>query len=158
MRRATARGAERHSLDGTRADVIVCGASFAGLAVARELALAGPAAAGADVLLLDRYEVGERATSACAAPTEWLEAMGVAGAIRQEIPCMRFHTPHGSSRYRLPWSWSAFDYRELCRLLLGQSNARFETATVRGRAGSVVHTDRGAVSYTHLTLPTIYSV
>ena len=23
---------------------------------------------------------------------------------------MRFTTPHGSVRYRLPWSWSAFDY------------------------------------------------
>ena len=32
------RGAERTSLDGTRADVLICGASFAGLAVARELA------------------------------------------------------------------------------------------------------------------------
>ena len=37
-RRATARGAQRTSLEGTRADVLICGASFAGLAVARELA------------------------------------------------------------------------------------------------------------------------
>ena len=62
-RRATLRGAERTSLDGESADVLVCGASFAGLAIARELA-----GIGADVLLVDRYEVGERATSACAAP------------------------------------------------------------------------------------------
>ena len=127
--RATTRGAGRGSLDGTRCDVLVCGASFAGLAVARELA-----GSGADVLLLDRYEVGERATSACAAPTGWLHAMGVAGAICQEIPHMRFTTPHGSVRYRLPWSWSSFDYRRLCELLLAQSDARFATATVRGRA------------------------
>jgi menaquinone-9 beta-reductase len=80
-RRATLRGAERTSLDGEWADVLVCGASFAGLAIARELA-----GSGADVLLVDRYEVGERATSACAAPRPWLEAMGVAGSIRQEIP------------------------------------------------------------------------
>jgi menaquinone-9 beta-reductase len=137
-RRATARGAQRPSLAGERADVLVCGASFAGLAVARELA-----GSGADVLLVDRYEVGERATSACAAPTPWLHAMGVADSIRQEIPCMGFHTPHGSVRYRLPWSWSAFDYRELCRLLRAQGDARFETATVSGRTGGVVHTDRG---------------
>ena len=56
-RRATARGDERTSLDGTDADVLVCGASFAGLAVARELA-----GSGARVVLLDRYEIGERAT------------------------------------------------------------------------------------------------
>lgn len=62
--RATSHGGERHSLDGTTADVLVCGASFAGLTVARELA-----GRGASVLLVDRYEIGERATSACAAPT-----------------------------------------------------------------------------------------
>jgi len=144
-RRATARGAERSSLEGTRADVVICGASFAGLAVARELALAPPGstAASADVLLLDRYEIGERATSACAAPTPWLEAMGVEDSIRQEIPCMAFHTPHGSVRYRLPWSWSAFDYRHLCELLFEQTHACFETAKVSGRTGTTIHTDRG---------------
>jgi menaquinone-9 beta-reductase len=141
-RRATARGADRTSLEGAGADVLVCGASFAGLAVARELA-----DTGADVLVVDRYEVGERATSACAAPTPWLHAMGVAGSIRQEIPCMRFTTPHGSYRYRLPWSWSAFDYRELCRLLFDQcGDARFETAKVQARTADGVSTDRGELS------------
>jgi menaquinone-9 beta-reductase len=137
-RRATARGEARTSLDGTTADVLICGASFAGLAVARELA-----GRGHDVLIVDRYEVGERATSACAAPTPWLHAMGVEGSIRQELPCMRFTTPHGSVRYRLPWSWSAFDYRELCRLLDDQNDARFETAKVERRTASGVLTDRG---------------
>jgi predicted oxidoreductase len=47
--RRTARGDERTSLDGLTADVLVCGASFAGLAVARELA-----GSGASVLLVDR--------------------------------------------------------------------------------------------------------
>jgi flavin-dependent dehydrogenase len=140
-RRATLRGAERTPLR-ERADVLICGASFAGLAVARELA-----GAGADVLVVDRYEIGERATSACAAPTPWLEAMGVRAAIRQELPCMAFHTPHGSVRHRLPWSWSSFDYRTLCQELWGQSgDARFEIATVRRRAGPVVETDRGPLT------------
>jgi flavin-dependent dehydrogenase len=137
-RRATLRGAERGPLADTSADVLVCGASFAGLAVARELA-----GSGADVLLLDRYEIGERATSACAAPLPWLEAMGLTGAVRQEIPCMAFHTPHGSVRYRLPWSWAAFDYPELCRLLFAQCDARFEIAKVSARTPAGVLTDRG---------------
>ncbi len=148
-RRATTRGDERTSLDGLSADVLICGASFAGLAVARELQR-GASSGDVRVLIVDRYEVGERATSACAAPTPWLEAMGVDGAIRQEIPCMTFTTPHGSARHRLPWSWSSFDYRELCRLLFEQTNARFETAKVEGRTGHTVHTDRG-----HLTAPLI---
>ena len=77
--RATARGVERTLLDGTRADVLICGASFAGLAVARELA-----GSGADILLLDRYEIGERQTSACAVPEGWLRTMGVERSLR---PC-----------------------------------------------------------------------
>ncbi len=151
--RVTARGEGRASVDGTRADVLICGASFAGLAVARELA-----GCGADVLVIDRYEIGERATSACAVPTPWLHAMGVADAIRQELPHMRFTTPHGSVRYRLPWSWSSFDYRELCRSLFAQSDARFLTAKVEelavdgrdhgaaGPAPIAVRTDRGVLS------------
>src|SRR5918997_1912981 len=99
-----------------------------------------------DVLVIDRYEIGERATSACAAPTPWLHAMGVRRAIRQEMPCMAFHTPHGSARYRLPWSWSAFDYRELCRELWEQCDARFEIAKVADRSGGVVRTDRGELT------------
>jgi digeranylgeranylglycerophospholipid reductase len=129
LRRRTLRGDERTPLE-ARADVLICGASFAGLAVARELA-----GSGADVLVVDRYEIGERATSACAAPTVWLQAMGVTKAIRQEIPCMAFHTPHGSARFRLPWSWSSFDYRELCHELWAQCDARFEIAKVEGRGG-----------------------
>ncbi len=145
-RRATARGAQRTSLDGARADVLVCGASFAGLAAARELA-----GRGHDVLVVDRYEIGERATSACAIPTPWLRALGLEAAARQELPAMRFTTPHGSVRYRLPWSWTAFDYRELCLLLWAQcAPARFATATIRGRAGRdgadlLVATDRGVL-------------
>jgi flavin-dependent dehydrogenase len=137
MRRATLRGDERTPLDES-VDVLICGASFAGLAVARELA-----GCGADVLVVDRYEIGERATSACAAPTVWLQAMGVERAIRQEIPCMAFHTPHGSTRFRLPWSWSSFDYRELCHALWEQCDARFAIAKVERRDGTRVLTDRG---------------
>jgi flavin-dependent dehydrogenase len=139
-RRATLRGAERTRID-ERPDVLICGASFAGLAVARELA-----GSGADVLVVDRYELGERATSACAAPTLWLHAMGVERSIRQEIPCMAFHTPHGSARFRLPWSWSSFDYAQLCRELWAQTDARFEIAKVERRDGDTVITDRGPLT------------
>ena len=74
--RATKRGQERTPLGGDY-DVLVCGASFAGLTVARELS-----GSGARVGLIDRYEVGERQTSACAAPTEWLTNLGLGAAIR----------------------------------------------------------------------------
>jgi flavin-dependent dehydrogenase len=128
--------------------VLICGASFAGLAVARELA-----GSGADVLVVDRYEIGERQTSACGIPTEWLRGMGLIEAERQRFDSLLIHTPHGSRRYELPWTFSTFDYRELCELLWRQCDARFETAKVNGRAAPVngdgaiaVETDRGVLS------------
>ncbi|MGZ4201441.1 MAG: NAD(P)/FAD-dependent oxidoreductase [Thermoleophilaceae bacterium] len=139
-RRRTKRGAERTPLS-RDADVLICGASFAGLAVARELS-----GSGARVLVVDRYEIGERQTSACAAPTGWLEALGLQGAMRQTFPELVIHTPYGRARYRLPWSFSTFDYRELCELLDDQNDAEFEIAKVDGRTGDTVHTDRGDLS------------
>src|ERR671914_124829 len=138
--RRTARGAERTTLAG-ECDVLVCGASFAGLTVARELA-----GSGARVLVIDRYEIGERQTSACGIPTEWLRAMGLMGSHRQTFGRLVVHTPFGTSVLELPWTFSTFDYPALCRLLWEQSDADFETAKVNGRTGDVVHTDRGDLS------------
>jgi menaquinone-9 beta-reductase len=139
-KRQTKRGEERTPLGGEY-DVIVCGASFAGLTVARQLR-----GSGARVLVLDRYEIGERQTSACGIPTAWLDAMGLEGSARQEFGELVVHTPHGTSRYQLPWTFSTFDYRELCQLLWAQCDAEFETAKVNGRTGETVHTDRGDVT------------
>jgi flavin-dependent dehydrogenase len=135
--RATKRGAERTPLQ-RDCDVLICGASFAGLAVARELA-----DSGADVLVVDRYEIGERATSACGIPTTWLTALGLQAALQQTFGELVVHTPYATARYRLPWTFSTFDYRTLCDLLAGMGRFQFETATVNGRRGSTVHTDRG---------------
>lgn len=134
--------------------MLVCGASFSGLAIARELA-----GSGARVLMVDRYEVGERQTSACAAPTEWLGALGLRSSIRQTFDKLVVHTQFSDFRMQLPWTFSTFDYRQLCALLHDQGDAEFETATVEGitrhagrtagagalTGGTVhtVHTDRG---------------
>ena len=142
--RATKRGADRTPLD-REVDVLICGASFAGLTVARELA-----GSGASVLVVDRYEVGEKQTSACAAPTEWLENLGLEGSIQQTFARLVVHTPRRTDVWPLPWSFSTFDYRTLCRLLFEQTDAEFDTAKVdgitRARASDeahTVHTDRG---------------
>ncbi|MGA2165937.1 MAG: FAD-dependent oxidoreductase, partial [Solirubrobacteraceae bacterium] len=95
--RATKRGIERTRLQG-ECDVLVCGASFAGLTIARELA-----GSGARVLVIDRYEIGERQTSACGVPTTWLDALQLRGALRQTFGELTVHTPWRSARWRLPW-------------------------------------------------------
>jgi menaquinone-9 beta-reductase len=139
--RATKRGAERTPLGGDY-DVVVCGASFAGLAVARELR-----GSGARVIVVDRYEIGERQTSACAAPTEWLANLGLDGSIRQTFRDLVIHRPQKTYRWTLPWTFSTFDYPRLCALLAEQGDFAFDTAKVdgitRGGALHVVHTDRG---------------
>ncbi|MBJ7518880.1 MAG: NAD(P)/FAD-dependent oxidoreductase [Solirubrobacteraceae bacterium] len=150
--RATKRGDARTPLSGDY-DVLICGASFAGLTVARELA-----GSGANVLVIDRYEIGERQTSACAAPTEWLEKLGLGPSIRQTFHDLLIHRPRrefGSEpkdhRWTLPWSFSTFDYRQLCELLAEQGEAEFETAKVEELVPAqdgdgqllTVRTDRG---------------
>jgi digeranylgeranylglycerophospholipid reductase len=141
--RATKRGAARTALH-RDCDVLICGASFAGLAVARELA-----GSRARVMMIDRYEVGERATSACAAPTEWLTNLGLEGSIRQTFGQLVCHTPYRTFRLDLPFTFSTFDYRELCGTLFEQGEAEFETAKVDGRRRDgddhVVMTDRGEI-------------
>ena len=158
-KRATARGEERTDLSGDR-DVLVCGASFAGLMVARQLA-----GSGADVLVVDRYEIGERQTSACVIPTAWLEELSLLESERQRFDSVLVHTAHGSIELDVPWSFSTFDYRTVCDLLWSDCDAEFQTAKVNGRAdgdragsnGSVkrstgadprvaVDTDRGTIS------------
>src|SRR3954469_8376282 len=140
--RATKRGADRTPLSGRR-DVLICGASFAGLAAARELA-----GSGADVLVVDRYEIGERQTSACAAPTEWLRNLGLQDAIRPAFGELVVHTPRRTFRWAVPFTFSTFDYRTLCALLAAQGEFAFETAKVEDVARGDVHavrTDRGVI-------------
>ena len=109
--RATKRGAERTRLE-RDCDVLVCGASFAGLAVARELA-----GSGASVLMVDRYEIGERQTSACADPHR--VAARHSSCTTRSPDLRRARRPHAAShaRWPLPWTFSTFDYPELCALL-----------------------------------------
>src|SRR3954464_4721974 len=108
--RATKRGADRTPLSGRR-DVLICGASFAGLAAAREMA-----GSGADVLVVDRYEIGERATSACGIPTEWLRVLGLIELELQRFEELVVHTPGGTTVLELPYTFSTFDYDAMCRL------------------------------------------
>lgn len=130
--------------DNAEYDLLICGASFAGLSLAcelrRNLDLAG---ADARILLIDRYDIGERQTSACAAPTEWLKAVKCEGSIRQTFSELTVNTAYGKSVFKLPFSFSTFDYRKLCEQLFERARVPFETATVRELESGAVLTDRG---------------
>jgi flavin-dependent dehydrogenase len=156
------------SPDGTW-DVVIAGASFAGLAAAR--ALAGPSAgdppapAGASapawpsaaagrpggaqraprVLLLDARPIGEGVTSACAAPVRVVRLMGAEAAIAQVHDELVVHTPDGAVRWPLPEPFCTFDYRTFCRQAAQGCEATFRLARVRGRQGRRVLTSAGAI-------------
>lgn len=148
--RATKRGDERTALD-LDCDVLICGASFAGLTVARQLARPP---ARPRVVVIDRYEIGERQTSACAVPGPWLELLGLTDAALQEFGTIVAHTPRRTFSWALPEPFVTFDYRRLCGLLAAQGDFAFETAKVEGiapvdpgdpGAARTVLTDRGPV-------------
>jgi flavin-dependent dehydrogenase len=126
--------------------VVICGASFGGLAVARELA-----GSGADVLVLDRYEIGARPTSACGIPTEWLGALDMIDIELQRFDELVVNTPGRRTILDLPYTFSTFNYDEMCEALWRDCDASFEIAAIEGRSpgenGKVtVETDRGPVS------------
>ena len=143
--RATKRGAERTRLERGDCDVLVCGASFAGLAVARELA-----GSGARVLVIDRYEIGERQTSACAMPTLWLQALDLMGSLRQSFDELTVHTPF---RHRAAGRCRGRSRRSTTASCARCCGARPRAATWSSRPppspardGSTVHTDRGELT------------
>lgn len=142
---STNNGGGRVPLAG-RYDVVICGASFAGLTAARELT-----GSGARVMVLDRYEIGDRPTSACGIPTDWLRALDLMEIELQRFGELVVHTAGGTTVLDLPYTFSTFNYDEMCERLWLQCDATLETATVTGRSpgenGEItVETDRGPVS------------
>jgi flavin-dependent dehydrogenase/YHS domain-containing protein len=117
-------------------DVIVVGASFAGLAVARQLR--------GEVLLIDRHEVGAHQTSACGTPLWVPEALGVGGSVLQVHRRVVVHAPSRTVTFDVTdMPYCTFDYGRFCRGLLAQCRVRFLRATVTGLTESVVQTTDG---------------
>jgi len=118
-------------------DAIVVGASFGGLAVARQLR--------GEVLLLDRNEVGAVQTSACGTPLWVPQALGVADSVLQIHDRLTVRTPRRIVTYDLSAvPFCTFDYRAFCQGLLGQCRARFLRASVSSvEPGGVVVTSEG---------------
>ena len=118
---------------------IVVGASFAGLAVARQLR--GP------VLLLDRNDVGAVQTSACGTPLWVPETLGVASSVLQVHERLTVRMGNHAVTYDLSAvPFCTFDYQAFCRGLLDQCEARFlKTAVTELRDGQVI-TSAGSFS------------
>src|SRR2546423_1373433 len=79
---------------------------------------------------------GVTAEGPCAPPAAWLDVMGTGASIKQTFAGLVIPTPHATARMRLPWTFSTFDYPELCELLFERCDAEFETAKVDGRVAA----------------------
>ena len=101
-----------------RYDVIIVGASFAGLGAATELK-------GLNVLLIDRKEIGTHVTSACGTPLRFLEETGLQSAVLQAHKTFIFHLGAHKYEFPLPETFVTFDYLELCQQLAKQGTAKF---------------------------------
>lgn len=121
----------------SRADVIVAGGSFAGLAVAREV--------GSRALLVDPVPVGEGQTSACGAPVSVIEALGGGRSIQQWHDALILHLPGREVRWPLPQPFCTFDYRRCCTDALAGTDARVVRASVLARRGPIVVTSAGEI-------------
>ena len=73
-------------------------------------------------------------------------ALDLQGSLQQTFGELVIHTPYTTVRYRLPWTFSTFDYRTLCGLLADQGTFTFETAKVDGRERARSSTPTAATS------------
>ncbi len=119
-----------------RYDVVIAGASFAGLAVAAQLR-------DNRVLLLDRKPIGTGQTSACGTLVSTLQALGLQDAILQIHDRLVVHTPGRSFAYPVAEPFCTFDYALLCQRLWERGDAEFVQAAALGIEHDGVRTSRG---------------
>jgi menaquinone-9 beta-reductase len=116
-------------------DVIIAGASFAGLAVASQVR--------GSILLLDRLPIGAGQTSACAMPLGLALEWGCQAAIQQVHHIFHIHTRTRTFRYSLFYPFCTVDYSAFCQILFSRSRAEFRQTSVSGMDGDSVLTSEG---------------
>ncbi|MCP6718162.1 MAG: NAD(P)/FAD-dependent oxidoreductase [Patescibacteria group bacterium] len=118
-------------------DAIIAGASFAGLAVAKELK--------GNILLIDRKaEIGGEQKSTCCTFYHILEKLDCKKAILQITDTVILHIGSKDITYCLKHPFATFDYKKLCQILYEKSNVQFLQAKVYGvEDGTIVMTEKG---------------
>lgn len=121
-------------------DVIIAGASFAGLAVASQLQ-------EKKVLLIDHKEVGENQTSACGTLLYVVEALGLRESVLQVHHQIYLHTSNRTYEYKLAYPACTIDYEKFCQGLLAKAkNLEIRRANVLDFEAETIKTDQGNFS------------
>ena len=117
-------------------DIIIGGASFAGLALASRLK-------NRRVLLIDREDIGSHVRSACGTTVNILKKVNCEESILQVFDVTTLHTKNKEIDIPLPEKFCTIDFEKFCRLLNKQNNAKFLRADVEKTVGMVVFTSEG---------------
>ena len=107
----------------TEFDVIIIGASFAGLSVASKLK--------GNVLLIDKFNIGDFQVSACGAPNDIVKEIGCEDSILQVSNIFSFHVNKKRVDFYLERPYCTFDFKKFCKILSSRTNALFKIANVK---------------------------
>jgi len=119
-----------------RYDVVIVGASFAGLAVASRLR--------GRVLLIDKDEIGEGQTSACGTLLEVPRRLGLMDSVLQAQNGLVFHLQDRTEVMDArDYPFCTFDYGRFCRDFANHLIVEILRASALRVEGSTVVTDRG---------------
>ncbi len=114
-------------------DVIVAGASFAGLAVATNLK--------GKVLLIDRKSVGSVPISACVTLLPLLEKNNLENSILQVVSEVEFITAYDSINYQTLIPFATFDYKTFCQSFFARYHGDFKKENIIGFDGENLITE-----------------
>lgn len=117
-------------------DVIIAGASFAGLAVASKIK-------NKKILLIDRKYIGTNVTSACGTSVEMIKGVNCEKSILQTFDKFAIHIKDQEIEIPISEKYCTIDYSKFCKLLNNQNNAEFLIANVKKTNGKIVYTDKG---------------
>lgn len=117
-------------------DVIIAGASFAGLAVASKIK-------NKKILLIDRKDIGTNVTSACGTSVEMIKGVNCEKSILQTFDKFAIHIKDQEIEIPISEKYCTIDYSKFCKLLNNQNNAEFLIANVKKTNGKIVYTDKG---------------
>src|SRR3989338_365086 len=117
-------------------DVVIAGASFAGLAVASKIK-------NKRTLLIERDDIGSDVRSACGTLVKTMEKINCEKSIVQTFDTAAVHTKNKEIDISLPEQFCTIDYKKFCKLLFKQSNADFIKAEAKRTDGKIVYTNKG---------------
>jgi len=108
--------------DITEFDVIIIGASFAGLSVASKLK--------GNILLIDKCNIGDCQISACGTPVDVVKEIGCEDSILKVSNIFSFHVNKKRVDFYLEKPYCTFDFKKFCQILGSKTNAIFIKANV----------------------------